>query len=101
MNPYNWKITAPIRLDPSWTQSEFPSGIIGPGYLEGNAVVGPDGILRNVLRFDATDNKTLSKIMNRAIILKLNETSNTLMFEKFIKMPGGHTKFVIRYDEIT
>jgi hypothetical protein len=38
---------------------------------------------------------------NLAIILELNQTTNTLSFVSIINFPGGLTKFVIRYDPVT
>jgi hypothetical protein len=49
----------------------------------------------NILRFDS------GPLSNLAIILELNQTTNTLSFVSIINFPGGMTKFVIRYDPIT
>ena len=62
-----------------------------PGYLEGNVVAGPDGALYDILRFNSKP-----VIGNKAVKLKLDLTTNTLVFQKILDFPGGHTKFVIR-----
>ncbi len=49
----------------------------------------------NILRFDS------GPLSNLAIILELNQTTNTRSFVSIINFPGEMTKFVIRYDSIT
>ena len=97
----NWKHTIPVYMNESWLIDEYPKGVSSAGYLEGNAVLGKDGIIREILRFDGTDNSNQHKILNHAIVMKLDINENKLQFEKFISLPGGHTKFVIHFDEIS
>eukprot|EP01084_Bolivina_argentea_P007426 13943_1 len=98
----NWKHTQPVYINESWLINEYPKGVDSPGYLEGNAVLAKDGVVREVLRFDGKDrSKNGYSILNHAIIMKLDIIHNVLVFDKFISLPGGHTKFVIHYDEIS
>ena len=64
-----------------------------PGYLEGNAVEGPDGEVYNILRLNS-----IPVLGNHAIKLKLDRKANRFEFDRLLYLPGGHTKFVIRRD---
>ena len=99
MTPVNWRITPPLAFNHSWIPKSL-SNMTAPGYLEGNAVVaaGPSSNeprILNIIRFNSIP------FSNLAIILELNQTSNTLSFVSIINFPGGMTKFSIRYDPVT
>ena len=77
----------------SWSFSNrlsFPVGDEGNTWLEGNAVVAPDGSIVDILRVDNRE---------RAAILKLTGTDLTL--NRFVDFPGGAKKFTIRYDPVS
>ncbi|CAF0762874.1 unnamed protein product [Adineta ricciae] len=97
MSPGNWRITPPMTFNNSWIPKTFPN-ITQPGYLEGNVVVAtsPSKQLRiyNILRFNS------APLANLAIVLELEQTTNTLSFVSIISFPGGMTKFTIRYDPV-
>ena len=77
----------------SWSFSNrlsFPAEDEGNTWLEGNAVVAPDGSILDILRVDN---------LQKAAILKL--TGTDLKLERFVDLPGGATKFTIRFDPIS
>ena len=77
----------------SWSFSNrlsFPVGDEGNTWLEGNAVVAPDGAIVDMLRVDNRE---------RAAILKL--TGTDLKVDRFVDFSGGATKFTIRFDPIS
>jgi hypothetical protein len=99
MSPNNWRLTPPLPFDRNWIPKSFPN-ISLPGYLEGNVVIVPKPSstelrVLNILRFNS------APLSNLAVILELNQTTNTLSFVSIITFPGGMTKFSIRYDPIT
>jgi hypothetical protein len=99
MSPSNWRLTPPLPFDRNWIPKSFPN-ISQPGYLEGNVVIVPKPSstqlrVLNILRFNS------APLPNLAVILELNQTTNTLSFVSIITFPGGGTKFSIRYDPIS
>ncbi|MDF2663295.1 MAG: glycosyl hydrolase [Paenibacillus sp.] len=90
----NWTITNEIAYDPSWTPSSW--GSTDPGWLEGNAVQAPNGEIWNVLRFNS------APMVDKAAIVKVSADHAAVSFDPatgFIDLPGGMSKFGIRYDE--
>lgn len=86
----NWTSSNFIRLDSTLLDGKFS------GWLEGNAVVGPDGTLWDILRVD--DRSTLEE---KAAMVKISADGKTATFDTstgFIPFPGGSKKFVIQYD---
>ncbi|KAA0994177.1 exo-alpha-sialidase [Dyadobacter sp. UC 10] len=86
----NWTSSSIVRFD-----STFLNGHFG-GWLEGNAVVTPEGTLVDILRVD--DRSTLEE---KAAIVRISGDGTTASFDPekdFIKFPGGSKKFTIRYD---
>jgi len=94
LNSSNWVFSKGLPFNKSWIPSDWPP-LTEPGYLEGNMVMGPDGAIYNILRFNS------DPLSNKAIILKYDHASLTLTFDKIIDFPGGHTKFAIRQDPKT
>ena len=93
----NWTLAEATPYDPSW-----PGTVSGPsrGNIEGNAVIGPDGKLYNVMRYQ-TDNCEPS--WGKALVYSV-DTENPeapLVFDRVIDFPGNLSKFEINYDEIT
>lgn len=98
-------LSAPVDADllraDHWTSSDFlPSDRAWNGgdmgaWLEGNAVVAPDGRLVDVLRVQTRlpDEK--------AAILRVSADGKTVSFDPstgFVDFPGGAKKFTIRFD---
>jgi hypothetical protein len=100
MSSNHWRITPPVPFNQSWIPKSYPI-LAEPAFLEGNVVILPKsssmGSIRvlNVIRFNSIP------LVNLAIILELNQTTNILSFRSIIDFPGGMTKFTIRYDPVT
>lgn len=78
---------------------DFPldSMSIGTAWLEGNAVVAPDGSIKDVLRVHYDKD-------NVAAVVDISPDGKKATFNKkegFIDFPGGCKKFTIRYDSIS
>jgi len=88
-------LSAPVKsdlLDPKhWTISArlpYPANAgQGRHWLEGNAVIGPDGSLLDILRVDNIEKAALVRVRN-----------GTPEFQGLTEFPGGSKKFTIRYD---
>ncbi|MBZ0270865.1 hypothetical protein K8I61_02425 [bacterium] len=88
----NW--TATNRL--SYDETMLP----GAGWLEGNAVVTPDGGIVNMLRLNSETPSFF--LVETAAMVHVSADGTTATFDPasgFIDFPGGGVKFVIRYDE--
>ena len=96
LDQQSWAITPAVPFDTRWLPRAWGK-LPSPGYLEGNAVLGPDGqTVYNILRVNSKP-----VIGNQALKLRLNQLTNTLVFDRLIQLPGGHSKFVIRQDQLT
>lgn len=98
-------MSAPVGADllraDSWTSSNrlgwngmHLGGTFG-GWLEGNAVVAPDGRVVNVLRADHPGSD------EKAAIITISEDGRRAEFDRatgFVDFPGGAKKFTIRRD---
>jgi hypothetical protein len=101
-------LSAPVDADllqaTNWSFSRFlPSrgdwlnGSFG-GWLEGNAVVAPEGQLFDVLRVDTPG------YPEKAALVSISADGRTSAFNPatgFIDLPGGAKKFTVRYDPKT
>lgn len=88
LNAASWTISNPLARDPSWLGGDFGA------WLEGNAVVTPEGNVVNLLRVDT------SKLPEKAAIVRATD-AGTITFDPekdFIDFPGGAKKFTIRKD---
>ena len=53
LDPHSWSLTPPLAFTTEWLPSGWPT-LDSPGYLEGNAVLGPDNTtVYNLLRFNS------------------------------------------------
>jgi hypothetical protein len=86
----------------NWTSSNilpFDSTMLGGNFgawIEGNAVVDPNGQILDILRVD--DKSTLDE---KAAFVKISADGKTASFDVsdgFVKFPGGSKKFSIRFD---
>jgi hypothetical protein len=86
----NWTSSNILRYDSTYLNNHFN------GWLEGNAVVGPEGQLLDILRVD--DRSTLEE---KAAFVRISADGKTATFDRntgFKPFPGGSKKFTIRYD---
>lgn len=82
------------RFRRDWVPADWGE-LSRPGVLEGNVVVAPSGEIWNVLRFHS------APVPNKAIILSVEDQGRTQRFVRWVEMPGGLSKFTIRYDPKT
>lgn len=101
-------LSAPVEVDllnaTNWTASNFlPSsrdwngGDMG-AWLEGNAVVTPEGELVDLLRVQTKSPE------EKAAIVHISQDGRTASFDSttgFVAFPGGSKKFTIRFDPVT
>ena len=93
MTAGNWACTDFLPYDESWPGSVAKG--MGGGGLEGNAVVGPDGEIYNVLRYTMAE-------FGKAMILRgnKNDPEAPLAFHSYAHFNGGsNAKFDLLYDE--
>jgi hypothetical protein len=84
----SWACTNRASGDSNWLGGQFN------GWLEGNAVVTPDGRIVDILRVDCPGG-------GRAAVLDVGEDGRRVRFNPdagWIGFPGGAKKFTIRYD---
>lgn len=85
----NWTFSNFMPRDPAWLDGKFNA------WLEGNAVLLPDGHIANVLRVDK------ASLPEKAAILDISADGKTASFDQetgFVDFPGGAKKFTIRQD---
>jgi hypothetical protein len=85
----SWTRSNLLERDPQWLGGKFNA------WLEGNAVVAPDGGLVDVLRVD------LRPGGETAAVVRVSADGKDATFDPrtgFIRFPGGATKFTIRRD---
>jgi hypothetical protein len=96
MDPASWSISTALPFNNAWIPNQDPRWGTSGAYLEGNMVLGPNGTLYDILRV----NNVPGKITNTAAMVRYDPESNSLAFERFIDLPGGHTKFVIHQEPV-
>jgi len=88
----SWTFSNALPRDPGWLGGQFL------GWLEGNAVVAPDGQVVNILRVNVGGG---SRIAGKAALVRVSDDGRTATFDPetgFIDLPGAAKKFTIRYD---
>lgn len=86
----NWTFSNVVPRDPAWLGGKFG------GWLEGNAVLTPDGGVVDILRADYNPQG------GKAAVIRISDDGKTATFapaDGFIDLPGGAKKFTIRYDD--
>jgi len=88
----SWTASNALPRDPGYLENQFR------GWLEGNAVVDPDGRIVNLLRVNVEQD---SRVAGKAALVRLSADGRTASFDPqtgFLDFPGGAKKFTIRYD---
>ncbi|WP_425398110.1 sialidase family protein [Aeoliella sp.] len=88
----SWTFTNYVTLDKSHLNGKMR------GWLEGNAVVDPNGNINNILRVEAGD------MPGKAALMQVASDGKTIKFDPeqgYIDLPGGSKKFTIRRDPQT
>lgn len=86
----NWTSSTPLARDAAWNGNDFG------GWLEGNAVVTPEGEIVDLLRVD-----TMPASEEKMAMIRISADGKTATFDPqsgLIDFPGGAKKFTIRYD---
>jgi len=89
----SWQTTNVLQYDSTMLNGKFGA------WIEGNAVVAPDGNIVNILRVD-----NRSTLNESAAIVQISADGKTASFDSttgFIPFPGGSKKFTIRYDSVS
>jgi len=84
----SWTSTNRLPSDPAWLAGKFN------GWLEGNAVVTPEGRIVDVLRVDCPEG-------GKAAVVSIAKNGRSATFDPatgFLDFPGGAKKFTIRFD---
>lgn len=85
----NWTSTNRLARGEKWLDGKFG------GWLEGNAVLTPEGKVVDILRVEQPG------YPEKAAVMQISDDGRTASFDPargFIDMPGGAKKFAIRYD---
>ncbi|WP_220275171.1 sialidase family protein [Emticicia sp. BO119] len=93
LNKDNWRQTNFLRYDSTYLDGKFNA------WLEGNAVVGKDGKMFDILRVDVPAGHA-----EYAAFVNISKDGRKATFDRetgFIQMPGASKKFSIRYDKLT
>jgi len=93
LNASNWKASNYLPFDSTYLDGKFKN------WLEGNAVVTPEGNLVNILRVSTSE-----KGRQLAAVVNISEDGSTVSFDPstgFMDFIGGAVKFSIRYDKIS
>jgi hypothetical protein len=91
LDAVNWTATSPLPHDSAYLDGKFG------GWLEGNAVVTPEGKIVDILRV-----ATSEPGRDMAAIVNISDDGKTANFDPktgFMDFVGGARKFSIRYDE--
>jgi hypothetical protein len=88
----SWTCSERLGRDPKWLDGAFG------GWLEGNAVVTPDGGIVDILRADT------KKPFEKVALIRIGAAGRTAAFDPardFVDFPGGAKKFTIRFDPVS
>jgi hypothetical protein len=89
LNASSWTLAEPLPSDRAWNGGDMGA------WLEGNAVVAPDGGLVDILRVQT------KSVDEKAAIVRVGADGKTMSFDPatgFVNFPGGAKKFAIRFD---
>jgi predicted neuraminidase len=92
LNADSWTHSNILERDPQWLNGTFNA------WLEGNAVITPEGKMVDILRVDGPEDDEY------AAIIQISDDGKTATFDPasgFVHFPGGATKFTIRFDPQT
>ncbi len=89
----NWSESNKLTYDSTYLDGNFG------GWIEGNAVITPEGEIIDLLRADNTQENAEDK----AAIVHISADGKEATFDPetgFIDLPGGSKKFTVRYDSV-
>lgn len=89
LNATNWTCSNALGSDTNWLDGKFG------GWLEGNAVITPEGRVVDLLRCEVHTPR------ERAAMIHVSDDGKTASFDPatdFVDFPGGAKKFTVRFD---
>ncbi|WP_168123707.1 sialidase family protein [Paenibacillus sp. HB172176] len=91
----NWTMSNQVVYDQDADSPDW-GGEAGVGWLEGNVVRGPNGLV-NLIRL------TTFPVWDKAAMLTISDGGKKTSFDSsgFVELPGGSHKFTVRRDEVT
>lgn len=94
MRAENWLFSEPVVYNPEW--EGIPKGE-SSGSLEGCPVIGTDGKLYNIMRYQM---ETMTPNYGLALVYRVNtqDPEAPLGFQRVMEFPANHSKFEIKYD---
>ncbi len=97
LDPDAWCVSEPLMYDPAWQ-----GAVKGDtrGFLEGNAVVLPDGGIGNVLRY-STDRGEPRYGLIPILRGDHSDPEKQLTFDRFVPFQGNLSKFDVRKDPVS
>ena len=97
LDPASWHFTDPVPYNPNW-----PGTAKGysHGNIEGTLVVFPDGKLYNVMRYGIGEAQPSYGLI-LAYKVNTDDPDAPLEYSHAIKLPGNHSKFMIKQDPVT
>lgn len=97
LDPANWSFSEPVVYDPAWPGTAEGASA---GNIEGTLVVFPDGKLYNVMRYEIGSAKpSYGKVL--AYRVNTEDPDAPLEYSHAIDLPGNHSKFMIKKDEVS
>ncbi len=95
MNPSEWTLSAALKYNPDWAGGSV--GATRSGYIEGSVILGDDGELYNILRYETragTPNYGLAPLLK----IDTENPSAAPIFCEYIKFHGNLSKFSFTKD---
>lgn len=96
MDAQSWVCSEPLVYDPQWPGAS--KGATRMGFLEGNIIVGPDGSLFDILRYET---RAGDPPYGLAAMLRIDtkHPEKAPSFERFLKFDGNLSRFtIVRHD---
>ena len=93
----SWTFTEPVKYESGWEGLPEGNSI---GNMEGCPVIAPDGKLYSIMRFDMGG---LKPNYGMAMIYKIDDEhpEAPLKYVKPSNLPGNHSKFEVKFDEVS
>ena len=91
----NWTITEPLKFSSDWEGAVKGDA---RGFIEGNAVVSPDGTLYNILRY-STELGDPDRGLIGMLRAEDTDPERQLAFYRFVPFEGNVSKFDIKRDD--
>lgn len=88
LNASSWTFSNKLSRNANWLDADFKA------FLEGNAVITPEGNIVNILRVQRESGTGAT-----AAVCRVSADGRNIALDRFITLPGAAKKFSIRFDE--